>query len=126
MHEYSLMEQVIVAILKNLEQSQSAAGKIKEVSFKIGALDIHSEASLQQAFEVLTRGTRLEGSELRLTIVPATLNCPDCGYQGTCPLGEADGHDPLPCVVCPRCSALVGVQGGRGIEDLELSLEEEE
>jgi Zn finger protein HypA/HybF involved in hydrogenase expression len=127
MHEYTLMEQVIAAILKNLEPSETAGGgRVTEVAFKIGALDIHSEASFRQAFEILTRGTRLENSTLHLTIVPAALSCSSCGYQGLCPQDAADGHDPLPCAPCPRCGALCAAQGGRGIEDIELTLEEEE
>ena len=58
MHEYALMENVITVIMAELKKSGEApAGHTLEVTLKVGALEMHSEAASRQAFEVLTKGT---------------------------------------------------------------------
>lgn len=125
MHEYSLMQQVIETILETLKKpGVCSPGSVKEVILKVGALDMHSEASCRQAYALLAKGTILEESRLTLVLVPATLNCPTCGYNGPGPEGQADGHDPMPYAECPSCGAVSGLLGGRGVETIELLLDE--
>ena len=124
MHEYSLMQRIVETICKNLEEGTDFQGhKVKEVLLQIGALDIHSPESFQQAFEVLVRDTPLTDAVLQLQVIPGSISCPKCGYQGNCPEG-VDGHDPLPITDCPQCGTVSGVIGGRGIEAIELILED--
>jgi hydrogenase nickel insertion protein HypA len=124
MHEYSLMQRIIETILKNLEDGTDFQGrKVKEVVLQIGALDIHSPESFRQAFEVLVRDTPLSSSTLQLNVIPGSISCPKCGYQGTCQ-EDVDGHNPLPCTECPQCGTVAGVIGGRGVEAIELILED--
>jgi hydrogenase nickel insertion protein HypA len=124
MHEYSLMQRIIETILKNLEDGTDFQGKkVKEVVLEIGALDIHSPESFRQAFEVLVRDTPLSSSTLQLNVIPGSISCPKCGYQGTCQ-EDVDGHNPLPCTECPQCGTVAGVIGGRGVEAIELILED--
>ncbi len=126
MHEYGLMENVIAAILAELKKSgDDPAGRRPTVSLKVGALEMHSEEATRQAFQVLSQGTVLEGALLNLTILPVTLACAQCGFNGPLPLGAADPHAALPMAECPRCGALSPVQGGRGVESIELKWEEE-
>lgn len=127
MHEYGLMENVMAVIMAELKKSgeEARAGRLLTVTLKVGALELHSEAALRQAFEVLSQGTALEGARLHLVILPATLSCPQCGFQGPLPLGAADPHEALPMVDCPRCGALTPVQDGRGVESIELNWKDE-
>lgn len=124
MHEYSLMEQVIAHILAELKKQEGppAEGSL-EVVLKVGALAVHSEAATRQAYEVLVKGTPLENSRLLLTIEPITLACGECGYQEALPEGAVDPHDHSPLAECPRCGAVIPVQGGRGVESIELRWE---
>lgn len=125
MHEYSLMQRLIETILKNMEEGADFQGRqVKEVRLAIGALDIHSPDSFQQAFEVLIQGTPLAGSHLDLAVVPGSIACPKCGFSGPCQ-EDVDGHDPMPVAECPQCGTLAGVSGGRGIEAIELILEDQ-
>ena len=89
----------------------------------MGALAVHSEAATRQAYEVLVKGTPLAQSRLNLTIEPVTLTCAQCGYQGPLPEGAVDPHDQSPLVECPQCGAVNPVQGGRGVEGIELRWE---
>jgi Zn finger protein HypA/HybF involved in hydrogenase expression len=124
LHEYSLMEQVIAQILTELKKRDGPpGGSALEVTLKVGALAVHSEAATRQAYEVLVKGTPLENSRLNLTIEPVTLTCGQCGYKGPLPEGAVDPHDLSPLVECPRCGAVSPVQGGRGVEAIELRWE---
>ena len=124
MHEYSLMQRIVETICKNLAEGTDFQGnKVKEVVLQIGALDIHSPESFRQAFEVLVRDTPLSDAILQLNVIPGAISCPKCGYQGNCQ-EEVDGHDPLPITECPQCGTVSGVIGGRGVEAIELILED--
>jgi len=124
LHEYSLMEQVIAHILAELKKVEGPLdGSSLEVVLRVGALAVHSEAATRQAYEVLVKGTPLSQSRLNLTIEPVTLTCAECGYQGPLSEGAVDPHDQSPLVECPRCGAVSPVQGGRGVEGIELRWE---
>jgi Zn finger protein HypA/HybF involved in hydrogenase expression len=118
------MEQVIAHILAELKKVESPPdGSSLEVVLRVGALAVHSEAATRTAYEVLVKGTPLEHSRLDLTIEPVTLTCGACGFQGPLPEGTVDPHDQSPLVECPRCGAVSPVQGGRGVEGIELRWE---
>jgi Zn finger protein HypA/HybF involved in hydrogenase expression len=120
LHEYALMENVLAVIKEELRKSGEAPlGSRLTVTLKVGALELHSEEATRQAFEALTKSTPLEGAQFDLTILPVTLAC-ECGFNGPLPLGAADPHDALPVAECPQCGALTPVQGGRGVESIEL------
>jgi len=124
LHEYSLMEQVVAHILAELKKQEGPPpeGSL-EVVLKVGALAVHSVGATRQAYEVLVKGTPLENSQLRLTIEPITLACGQCGYKEPLPDGAVDPHDQSPLMECPRCGAVIPVQGGRGVESIELRWE---
>jgi Zn finger protein HypA/HybF involved in hydrogenase expression len=118
------MEQVIAHILAELKKQESLpAGNSLEVVLKVGALAVHSEAATRQAYEVLVKNTPLENSRLLLIIEPVTLDCGKCGFKEPLPEGAVDPHDHSPLVECPRCGAVIPVQGGRGVESIELRWE---
>jgi Zn finger protein HypA/HybF involved in hydrogenase expression len=125
LHEFSLMQDVVANILEKLKKSGSLpVGSQIEVVLKVGALELHSAAAAQQAYEVLVKDTILEKSQLNLIIEPATLHCPKCGFKGPLGEGEADPHDVSPLAPCPECGAISAVLGGRGVESIELIWEE--
>ena len=124
MHEYSLMAQVVEEIQTQLGAGTPLTGRIRNVHLTVGQLDIHAAEAFRQAFQMASLGTRLEGAELDLTVVPATVACPACGFRKEAAEGELDSHDPSPYVPCPRCGAVCAVEGGRGIRRIELSVED--
>jgi hydrogenase nickel incorporation protein HypA/HybF len=124
MHEYSLMKQVVDEIENQLAGRDDVRGTVKTVHLTVGQLDIHAADAFSQAFAMAAQGTRLEGAELDLTVVPATITCPACGFSKQAAEGELDSHDPAPYVPCPRCGAVCVVEGGRGIRQIELSVDE--
>jgi hydrogenase nickel insertion protein HypA len=124
MHEYTLMQGIIKAILERLEEEQATA-QVEEVVLKVGVLDIHSESAAQQAFEVLSKGTSLENAKLTIEAKPVMLNCPKC--RSTAPYGVGEhihAHELLPVVSCPVCHGLANLTGGEGVESIELIFED--
>jgi hydrogenase nickel incorporation protein HypA/HybF len=125
MHELSLMQNLITDVVNDLAQrGVSQSGSVEAVRLTLGALEIHSAESFRQAFVVATRGTVLEGAELTLTVRPATLACQACGHRGAVGEDDADGHLSMPVAACPQCGAVSPVEGGRGIDPIELTLRE--
>ena len=124
MHEYTLMQGIIKAILERLEEEKVPA-PVKEVVLTAGVLEIHSAAAARQAFEVLTKGTPLEGASLTVKVKPVMQNCPTCKQEVPYPLDEhAHAHDIIPVVECPTCGGLANLTGGEGIDAIELIFED--
>lgn len=125
MHEYSLMEDVVSSLQQSLQREGiTKAGCVKEIVLRIGALDIHSEESFRQAFDVLTKGTLIEGARLQLEIVPAMYRCRACGHEAQIGVGEADGHQVEPVVECESCGQPCVVTGGRGMHPVDVVVED--
>lgn len=120
----TLVKSLMESIMTGLKGGSTGPGKVNEVSVRVGMLEMHSVAAFRQAFEVQARGTVLEGAKLNLTIMPAVLKCPDCGRETAFGVGEADGHDPIPCKECPGCGKVSGLSGGRGVEGIEVTVED--
>ena len=118
MHEYSLMENIIDSAIVQANKSRISA--VKELSLKIGALDIHSVESFEQAFVMLAKGTVLADAILKFTIMPARLECAKCGFKGESKLNAPEDHDPVPVAECPGCGAIVTLIGGKGMQEIEI------
>jgi Zn finger protein HypA/HybF involved in hydrogenase expression len=121
LHEYALMQNVIATILAELQKTADyPGGPYLTVHLRVGALAVHSAEATRQAYQVLAKGTILENSRLHLTIEPATVSCPQCGFQGPLPAGAVDPHDASPLTQCPECGAAAPVTGSRGVLSIEL------
>ncbi len=108
MHELSLCE----AIADSATRHADGRG-VNRVSVRIGHLRQVVPDALQLAWEVLTAGTALEGAELDIDHVPATIRCGACGQESELA---------APVMLCPACgSADVAVLTGD--ELLVVSLE---
>ncbi len=121
MHEQAIIQSVIDSIRQSLA-SQKLTGKVKSISLKIGALELHGEESFKQIFSVSAAGTQMEGAELSLTVVPARIKC-ECGHEGAAGEG-VDHHCDMPIAECPRCGEVCRVSGGRGVDGIDLEVEE--
>jgi Zn finger protein HypA/HybF involved in hydrogenase expression len=121
MHEYSLMQGIINAILTKISQEVPPLS-VAEVVLEVGLIEIHSEAAARQAFTLLVQGTPLENSRLQLVIIPPIMECLACGYSGTYQVDHFHVHDPLPGGPCPNCGGWAKISGGRGVESIQLTL----
>ena len=124
MHEISLIENLLESVLPEVEIQRSLGHDIQGLAVTIGAMELHSAEAFRQAFTIGARDTPLAGARLELTIVQPQVNCPSCGFRGPFPDDQIDPHNPDPIMACPACSSPAAVEGGRGIQQLELLLVE--
>jgi hydrogenase nickel incorporation protein HypA/HybF len=125
MHEYSLADNLIESILTALHaQHLDSAEVVKELTVRVGVLELHSEESFRQAFQMRSRGTVLERAELNLEIIPGFIYCEACDRRHMIEPGEADVHAAMPVVPCPECGSPCVVKGGRGIQSLDVDVEQ--
>jgi Zn finger protein HypA/HybF involved in hydrogenase expression len=105
MHDY----QAIEALVEHFTREASGGG-IAEVRIRADA--VFSPEAMQQAYEMLTPGTPLEGSRLVVEELASERECPACGTRSTVTRDDLAGH----MLVCPSCGALFPIEGGSGIE----------
>jgi hydrogenase nickel incorporation protein HypA/HybF len=112
MHEVSIMSSIIESVLTELKKYRLE--KVEEVTLIIGEMTFLGEDQLRFAYEVLTKGTILEGSTLNMETEGAEVKCRSCSY-----LGKADYmddemyHTSVPLLSCPRCGEAVEVTKGK-------------
>jgi hydrogenase nickel incorporation protein HypA/HybF len=112
MHELSIAESVVDIAVRH------AGGRpVAAVELRVGHLRQVVPAALEFAFELVARGTPVEGAELRMESVPAGGRCRTCGAET--PLPEV----PL---CCRRCgSGDVEVTAGEELLVDALELQEQ-
>jgi Zn finger protein HypA/HybF involved in hydrogenase expression len=133
------MQRVIDAVMKD---PQAASGNVIQVIVHIGALEVHSPEAVQQAYDMLVKGTPLATAKLKLEIFAGTLECNQCGYKGpgarlddgglghthnhedgSGPHTHEHEHEALPYEPCPKCGSMCGVQGGRGVSGVDFVID---
>ena len=111
MHEYSVVAELISSLIPQLDGHD---GVVRAVILKKGGLRILSDRALMAAYEILARGTRLEGSQLEIEAVSVRIACRACDYEGEAEHFEDEGaHFSVPVLSCPQCQGKVDVVAGR-------------
>jgi hydrogenase nickel incorporation protein HypA/HybF len=112
MHEVSVMS----SIIENVQQALTGHKyeRVEEVNLVVGELTYLGKDQLEFAFEVLTRGTDLEGSMLVIEDEAVEISCPQCGYSGPAKyISDESYHTSVPSLTCPTCQAHVKVVKGK-------------
>ncbi len=112
MHEMSLCESIL-GIIEDEAQKQGFR-KVIRVRLEIGALSGVEIEAMRFGFDVVTRGSRVEGAELEIIQLPGTAWCLPCA----CEVEVAQRYD-----ACPKCGGYqLQVTGGEEmrIKDLEV------
>ncbi|MBR2255396.1 MAG: hydrogenase maturation nickel metallochaperone HypA [Candidatus Methanomethylophilaceae archaeon] len=124
MHEVSVVSTLVKAVLKELENHRTT--KVNRVALLIGVLNNLGEEQMRFAYEIVTRGTILEGSELVIEEEPVEAECRSCGYRGPVDMLEDPdfGHD-IPVLACPRCHGPITVVKGQSCTVKYMDIEEE-
>jgi len=112
MHEYSVMKQLVSALLDELEEKN--VKKVKEIRIEIGELTFLGEQQLKFAHEVLSKDNILEGSQLKVKTKDAKVKCDNCGYEGGVSYSNDPGfHFNIPVISCPECGEKPNVIQGK-------------
>ena len=123
MHEYSVASELISALLPKLEEHP---GRITAVVLVKGELRILSDTALRNAYDLLSQGTRLEGSDLVVEPVEVRVRCAACGYRGPADhVSEEAFHFAIPILTCPTCGGEVDVEAGRELYVDRVTVETE-
>ena len=111
MHETVLAQQVVRAVLAEMDQRGASACKVIDID--LGQLEGLNPQDLQAAFDMEAAGTLVDGAVLQVSLVPATAVCPSC--QAAKPFEPPQGHGhEMPRAVCPDCGSALELRGGRG------------
>ena len=112
MHEFSMATRIVETVLRTAEVQK--ARKVKEVKLTIGALSFLNAEQVKFAYNVLSEGTLLEGSELIVKEKKAKVRCEKCGYEG--PISNIEDpayHFYFPSLLCPKCGGTSTVIEGK-------------
>ena len=110
MHEVAIMEEAV-----RLAAEAAGARRVRKLSLRVGALSGVVPDALRFAFDVVGRGTAVEGASLEIENVPAVCWCAACAR-------EFESENFLD--ECPRCHNLSGdLRRGRELEIAAVELE---
>jgi hydrogenase nickel incorporation protein HypA/HybF len=109
MHELAIAEAII-----DVAQRHAAGRRVYAVELIVGRLRQVVPPALEFAFELSSRGTTLEGAELRIRDVPAAGRCRRCGCERA-----LDGF-PLACAACQSLDMEVMAGEELLVDSLEL------
>lgn len=124
MHEASMVADLVDAVLKELEKYDVT--KVNAVTVIVGDLTQLGADQMEFAYEVITQGTILEGSELIIEPEHIVLGCDACGYEGppdTVDLGDPEYASGIPVLVCPKCGGHVRILEGETCRVKNMDIE---
>ena len=110
MHEFSVMSQIVEAIMQ--EATKRSASKVEGVTIELGEFTMLGEEQMRFAFEVLSKGTIMEGAALDMRKKEGEIECA-CGFRGSIPLPEDAPHRAAPILECPKCGGGATIVSGR-------------
>lgn len=82
MHEFAIGENIVRAAVEGFERASPRPRALRAARVVVGGLHQVVPDNLHMAYEVLSRGTPIEGSRLELRHVPVTARCRRCGWSG--------------------------------------------
>jgi hydrogenase nickel incorporation protein HypA/HybF len=111
MHEFTITTYLVEALLDLVKQQ--GPKQVLEVHLKVGKLRALSVEQVKFSYEILAKGTVLEGSRLIAEETNGTVHCSTCNYRE-----EFNPEDPplfhygLPRLECPKCGNPLAIEGG--------------
>ncbi|MDS1028982.1 hydrogenase maturation nickel metallochaperone HypA [Bacillota bacterium LX-D] len=114
MHEYPITEQ-IVRIAEESARNNNAE-KVVAINLVVGELSGFIGDSIQMYFDIISKGTIVEGAQLNIRYIKPKLKCEKCDIYFTRPKFS---------FACPQCGANgVPTEIGKEffVEDIEIAL----
>jgi len=110
MHEMAVTSAIVEALLDLAAKNQSS--RVLEVHLRIGMLRALSVDQVKFSFDILTKGTILDGSKLLIEETPGKISCPACGYSKSGTENDQAHHFGIPVIFCPNCGGMLDIEGG--------------
>lgn len=121
MHEFSLAQSIVETVLQAAREHGALA--VEEVNLEVGEVALVNMEQLQWHIRMLTQATTADGARLNWKIVPASILCLECGYQGLVGHKELDplSHFEIPVFQCPACeSPSTKILSGRELRVVDI------
>jgi hydrogenase nickel incorporation protein HypA/HybF len=115
MHELGICRSLIDVALGALAERETTQ-RATSLQVEIGRFTAVVPDSLRFYFEVLSRGTLLEGAELNIESVPLRTRCRSCALEA---------EPELPSLLCPQCEGVVEIVTGRELRLVSVDVPEE-
>jgi len=109
-HEFAIATSLVETLFEIAKKQSST--KVIEVQLKVGKLRLLSLDQLRFSYEILSKGTLLEGSRLTIEETPGFARCPNCNYAQELTETSDTFHFGLPRMSCPRCTTPLAIEGG--------------
>ena len=93
MHEGHFTEQIVEAIVSELKKYPGR--KVESITVKVGEVYHLMPDSVLMHYDLITKGTALEGVKLNILEEPMQVICSQCGKQGS-----VEDHHLLLCSFC--------------------------
>ena len=107
MHEYVYADRILQSVLQEIGQREGPTTVTVEVGEMLGL----TRVSLSSAYDVLSKGTKAEGSKLKVKFSKGAVDCPKCGFHGRMQMkGHLHAVDPT--FACPDCGGALKVSAG--------------
>lgn len=123
MHEFSMAQGILNAVLETAEEND--ANKVTDIVIQIGKLAMLNPEQLTFMLNVLIEDTIAENANIVIEDVDVEIKCYNCDYEG---IGDVDDSDHyLPMILCPKCeSHRVNVLNGKDVIIKNISIEKED
>lgn len=111
MHEFTIASSIVETLIDLA--SKQGSSKVLEVHLRIGKLRALSTEQVSFSYNILAKGTALEGSRLAVEETAGHVKCPSCSYQKEIdPEGDTSFHFGIPTLICPQCGGALNIEGG--------------
>ncbi len=114
MHELGITSQIVETVTR--VAAEHHATRVLAVDLLIGPLTFLNPAQIRLCYEMLTKGTSLEGSELRVQDGVLLVRCAECQHEDAVRVNRDDPAgwtESLPLSGCSACGGKVVVVKGK-------------
>ena len=125
MHEFGITSRIVETVTRVAEEH--GATRVLGVDLLIGQLTFLSPHQVRLCYEILTKGTPLEGSKISIQDGDAVVRCGDCHHERSVSVNmdDPDGWtQPLPLFSCAECGGKVTVVKGKECQVTGVTLED--
>ena len=111
MHEFTIASSIVETLLDLANKQRSS--KVLEVHLRIGKLRALSTEQVSFSYNILAKGTVLEGSQLAVEETTGRVRCPNCNYQKEINSeDDSSFHFGIPTLICPQCGGALNIEDG--------------
>lgn len=104
MHDVTAAQSIAHSVLAAARTRN--ATRIERIKLALGAMTMLDPEQLRFWLEQILRGTIGENAEIEIELLPLTVRCSACGFEGQAPVPDDPIYHLMPYVpVCPQCGA---------------------